>query len=255
MTNETSDSVHGRQPTQPVGAPPLQAQGFAPPSYPPPMPQYYQPQQPFPYQAYPAPVPPSYAVPGPGPGPGPGPVPAPAPYPSRARGAFGPSFWFTGSLLAIVALVGAVLGSGEAILVLLGVAAVITGLYALVFKRASWAGLPGRRAAAAVAIAGAVSLVLGGIAAGVETWKGSTPVAAPAAAGTIVEGVWLVGEDVAPGEYKTVNEVTDGCYWRITRPGGGSDGTMGAVTSGHPVVKLSKGQRFTTHGCGTWARQ
>ncbi|MFF1831722.1 hypothetical protein [Paenarthrobacter sp. NPDC058040] len=252
MTNETNEAVQGRPPTQPVGPPPFHPQTFAPPSFPPPVPQYYQPpqyaQQPFPYQGYSAPVPPSYSFPGS--------VTAPAPYPPSGGRAFGPSFWVTGSILAVVALVSAVLGNGEAILIFLGLAAVITGLYSLVFKRASWAALRGTKAAAAVAIAGAAALVLGGVAAGVESRRSSTAVSAPSAASSsIVEGVWLVGEDIAPGLYRTVEEVTDACYWRITRPGGGSDSTMGAVTSGYPSVELSRGQKFTTHGCGTWVRQ
>jgi hypothetical protein len=59
----------------------------------------------------------------------------------------------------------AVGGNGESILIFLGIAAALTGLYALIFKRPSWASLPGRKAAIAVAIAGGASLLIGGIAA------------------------------------------------------------------------------------------
>lgn len=87
---------------------------------------------------------------------------------------FGVSFWITGGLLLVLVLSNTFTGRGESILVLLGIAALLTGLYSLIFKRRSWASLPGRNAAVAVAVAGAASLVIGGIAAGASASRDST---------------------------------------------------------------------------------
>lgn len=69
-------------------------------------------------------------------------------------------------MLAVMVLSQAVAGFAELILIFLGIAAILTGLYSLIWKKRSWAGLPGRNAAIAVAIAGVASLVIGGVAAG-----------------------------------------------------------------------------------------
>jgi hypothetical protein len=79
-----------------------------------------------------------------------------------------------GGLLLILVLTNTFTGRGESILVLLGIAALLTGLYSLIFKRRSWASLPGRNAAVAVAVAGAASLLIGGIAAGASASRDST---------------------------------------------------------------------------------
>ncbi|WP_461186791.1 hypothetical protein [Arthrobacter sp. Z4-13] len=94
--------------------------------------------------------------------------------PNRVKGRFGVAFWIVGGLLAIVVLSNAFNGRGESILMYLGVAAALTGLYALVFKKPSWAGLPGQNTAIAVAVAGAASLFIGGIAAGADAGRDNT---------------------------------------------------------------------------------
>jgi hypothetical protein len=99
---------------------------------------------------------------------GPPPQPQPRQGPKPPKGPFGVSFWIVGSLLALVVLSNTVTGHGETILIVLGVAAVITGLYSLIYKKRSWAFLPNRNFAVAVAVAGAASLLTGGIAAGVS---------------------------------------------------------------------------------------
>jgi hypothetical protein len=77
----------------------------------------------------------------------------------------------------------------------------------------------------------------------------------PAQAGTIATGTWTVGEDIAPGTYKTAEAVSSSCYWGIVR-----SGTNGAdiiendnVKGGYPRVTLKVGQDFD-NGCGTWVK-
>lgn len=91
--------------------------------------------------------------------------------PNQPKGRFGVSFWIVGGLLVLMLLGNTFSGNGESILIFLGIAAVLTGLYTLIFKKPSWAGLPGRNAAIAVAIAGGASILIGGIAAGVSSGK------------------------------------------------------------------------------------
>lgn len=98
-----------------------------------------------------------------------------APKPSKGR--FGPSFWIVGGILAVIVLVNTLTGNGEGILIVLGIAAALTGLYAMGSGKRSWVSIPSRKVAVAVAIAGAVSLISGAVAAGVS---GSRQVAAPA---------------------------------------------------------------------------
>lgn len=88
--------------------------------------------------------------------------------PNQPKGRFGVWFWIVGGLLAIVVLANAVGGHGESILIFLGLAAGLTGLYTLIFKKPSWASLPNRNAAIAVAIAGGASLLIGSVAAGAD---------------------------------------------------------------------------------------
>ncbi|WP_306912617.1 excalibur calcium-binding domain-containing protein [Arthrobacter sp. B3I9] len=52
------------------------------------------------------------------------------------------------------------------VLIILGIVALFTGLYALVFKRRSWVGLPHRKSAGVVAAAGVVVCMVGGGVAG-----------------------------------------------------------------------------------------
>ena len=47
------------------------------------------------------------------------------------------------------------------------------------------------------------------------------------------------------------------CYWSITRTGSNGDNIIAndIVAGGLPQVTLSRGQDFTTQGCGTWGRK
>ncbi|WP_422758942.1 hypothetical protein [Paenarthrobacter sp. C1] len=228
---------------------------------------------------------------------GPPPPYGPAQGKPSPKGRFGPSFWIVGALLALMVLGNATGGHGESILIFLGIAALLTGLYSLIFKRPSWAALPGRNAAVVVLVAGAAALLVGGVAAGVE--RSQRNVAAPttsaqleadaaaklatreeavkkaeeavkareAAAGTapaeaarstIKEGVWTVGKDVIPGNYRTIKEVVGNCSWKITRTGSNGSDYIAYdlfVKGGFPMVTLLEGQTFDTDGCGDWAKQ
>ncbi|MEU7941110.1 hypothetical protein [Microbispora bryophytorum] len=78
----------------------------------------------------------------------------------------------------------------------------------------------------------------------------------PAQAATIEEGTWTIGEDIAPGTYKTADAVTSMCYWGITRSGtNGSDIVENdIVEGGYPRVTLKVGQDFKSSGCGSWIK-
>ncbi|MGO4248009.1 hypothetical protein AB4Y87_12410 [Paenarthrobacter sp. RAF54_2] len=269
MTNDTDGPAYGQRDVPPV--PLQQLQPFAPPGSPPygsshpfaapaaaPVPHHYQ-QPPFQYQPY------YQQQPFQQPGFGPPPFPQNPPrenWSSGSKKRFGPSFWMVGALLAVLALANAVTGNGESILIFIGMAALLTGIYSLIFKRPSWAALPSKQAAIVIAVVGAVSLFLGGVAAVAEAVRDSAVAAGPGAApqapntiqdGIIQDGTWIVGKDIAPGTYRTTKEVTRACSWQITRPGS-IDSSEGAVTSGFPMVKLVPGQRFITEGCGGWAK-
>ncbi|MCG2622681.1 hypothetical protein LVY72_12275 [Arthrobacter sp. I2-34] len=72
------------------------------------------------------------------------------------------------------------------ILITLGSFALLTGLYAIVFERRSWAGLPGRKIAAIVGLGGLVVTVVGGGIPGPPAPTAGDPTAnAPAAAQTV----------------------------------------------------------------------
>lgn len=274
MTNDTDGPAYGQpdvqavplqqpQPFAPPGSPPYgSSQPFAAPAAAPAPHLYQQPpfqQAPFQYQPYYQQQP--FQHPGFGPPRFPQ-NPAPENWSSGPRKRFGPSFWIVGALLAVLALANAVTGNGESILIFIGLAALLTGLYSLIFKRPSWVALPSKQAAIVVAVAGAASLFLGVVAAGTEAVRDSAVAAAPGAApeapstiqdGIIQDGTWIVGKDIAPGTYRTTKEVTRACSWQITRPDS-IDSSEGAVTSGFPMVKLVQGQRFITEGCGGWAK-
>ncbi|WP_224166713.1 hypothetical protein [Arthrobacter sp. StoSoilA2] len=87
-----------------------------------------------------------------------------------------------GSFLGLIAVVDAGLGHGESILIFLGLAAFLTGLYSLIFKRRSWAALPGRTAAICMTTAGISAALLGGIAAGVDGSRKAEAAAQPTTA-------------------------------------------------------------------------
>lgn len=79
-----------------------------------------------------------------------------------------------------------------------------------------------------------------------------------AAAPTIEDGTWVVGEDVPAGTYKVnANIGADGtCYWSITKSGsnGGDIVQNDLVQGGRPKVTIKKGHDFTTRDCGTWTK-
>lgn len=78
------------------------------------------------------------------------------------RPRFGWSFWVVAPLVAFV-LIGSVAGGGlSSLLIGVGVVALLTGLYSLATGRASWASVPGRKAAAIVLVASIVSMGAGG---------------------------------------------------------------------------------------------
>ncbi|MBK7821963.1 MAG: hypothetical protein IPJ61_13040 [Tessaracoccus sp.] len=74
-----------------------------------------------------------------------------------------------------------------------------------------------------------------------------------AEAKSIYEGVWMVGEDIKPGEYRLREAFTgDICYWEISKDGRIVDNDL--VTGGRPTVTLRKGQEFKNQGCGVWGK-
>lgn len=66
----------------------------------------------------------------------------------------------------------------------------------------------------------------------------------------------MVGEDVAPGRYRTIDTVGADCYWKITKSGSnGSDIIENDIPGGgKPTVTLSKDQDFSTRDCGQWKK-
>ncbi len=78
-----------------------------------------------------------------------------------------------------------------------------------------------------------------------------------AAANQVGDGIWTVGRDIEPGTYRTIDAVTDTCYWGIYRSGSNGADIIenDIVTGGFPSVTLSEGQDFNSSRCGTWARQ
>lgn len=87
-----------------------------------------------------------------------------------------------------------------------------------------------------------------------DTAAAQTEQAAPA--GTVGEGTWTVGVDVPAGTYRTVDPVSDGCYWEITKAGSNGNDIIANdnVSGGRPTVTLKSGQEFVNNGCGTFAK-
>jgi hypothetical protein len=88
----------------------------------------------------------------------------------------------------------------------------------------------------------------------------TTPAAPPpptkAAAPTIDDGTWTVGEDIPAGTYRVTGAGGD-CYWAIYKSGQNQD--FGAMINNHLGggnlrVTVKKGQDFETEGCGTWTK-
>jgi|GEM_PF-5946909 len=80
------------------------------------------------------------------------------------------------------------------------------------------------------------------------------------AATTIEPGVWLVGEDIAAGTYRSAADIViedefDYCYWEIAA--GIEDSFFnivdnGFIEEGRSTVTLEAGQQFESDGCGSW---
>lgn len=80
---------------------------------------------------------------------------------------------------------------------------------------------------------------------------------ADAAANTVSDGMWTVGEDIKPGTYRTTGSVGSRCYWGIYRSGSNGDDIIDndIPGGGKPTVKLSKGQDFKSSNCGDWRKK
>lgn len=80
---------------------------------------------------------------------------------------------------------------------------------------------------------------------------------AEAAANTISDGTWTVGEDLKPGTYRATSDVGSTCYWGIYKSGSNGDNIIAndIPGGGRPTVKLSKGQDFNSTRCGTWQKK
>ena len=87
----------------------------------------------------------------------------------------------------------------------------------------------------------------------------TTPAAPPEpTATTIVDGVWLVGSQVAAGTYSNAGGVTgESCYWaRLSGFGGQLTEIIanGASMSPQIVTVRSSDVGFQSWDCGTWTR-
>jgi hypothetical protein len=70
-------------------------------------------------------------------------------------------FWIIAAVLLLLLIPFAIAGGLGMVLFLLGLVALLTGLYAFLFKRRSWVGLPHRKSGGLVAIAGFIALIVG----------------------------------------------------------------------------------------------
>ncbi|WP_157365105.1 hypothetical protein [Arthrobacter sp. QXT-31] len=242
----------------------------------------------------------------------PGFPPPPAGLSHPRKGPFGASFWIVSTLLAVLVLVNMMLGRGEAILIILGIAAALTGLISMGSERRTWANLPNRKFAMSVCLAGVASVLVGSVAAGTDASHDARIVreAQPATSAELEaaaaaklkaredalakseaesaaklkaredavtaretaartaeskaavksfgQGVWTVGKDIEPGDYKTTKTVVGDCSWKITRTGSNGGDYIDydfSVSGGRPMVSLVEGQTFDSDGCGDWAKQ
>ena len=77
----------------------------------------------------------------------------------------------------------------------------------------------------------------------------------PGAEATMGPGVWVVGQDIKAGTYRTTAAVEDGCYWEINARVGSDDIVQNDnPQGGRPQVVLRAGQVFTSARCGDWGR-
>jgi hypothetical protein len=86
----------------------------------------------------------------------------------------------------------------------------------------------------------------------------TTPVATKTVVATVKakvsfgDGAWLVGRDVKPGTYTTVDEVAGSCYWERHNLKNNGIIANGLVEGGHPTVTVRNGEEFRTRECGDW---
>jgi hypothetical protein len=68
------------------------------------------------------------------------------------------------------------------------------------------------------------------------------------------DGVWIVGSDVAPGQYRATGPFPDGlCYWALlSDPTGADIIENNIVETGQALTALTSGQYFESSGCGQW---
>jgi Excalibur calcium-binding domain len=92
------------------------------------------------------------------------------------------SFWVVAALVLLLVILFAASAGLAGVLVILGIAALLTGLYAFIFKRQSWVGLPHRKAAGVVTAAGVVVFMVGGGIGAATAGPGSFPEKSPSAA-------------------------------------------------------------------------
>lgn len=87
------------------------------------------------------------------------------------------------------------------------------------------------------------------------------PEAAPT---TVTDGMWLVGEDLRPGTYRTDTEFTEEyvegafCAWEVDSTWTDWDAEILEVSFAGPgpgEVTLATGQQFVSDECGTWRLQ
>ncbi|MCU1549017.1 MAG: excalibur calcium-binding protein, partial [Arthrobacter sp.] len=71
-------------------------------------------------------------------------------------------FWIVAAVILLLVIASAASTGFGGVLVMLGFVALLTGLYALIFKRQSWVGIPHRKSASLVTGAGVVAFLVGG---------------------------------------------------------------------------------------------
>lgn len=85
--------------------------------------------------------------------------------PARPETSWKPTrlFWIVAVIVLFILLIAALSSGFAGVLVFLGIIALLTGLYALLFKRRTWVGIPHRKSAAVVTTAGILAFMLGGV--------------------------------------------------------------------------------------------
>lgn len=71
---------------------------------------------------------------------------------------------------------------------------------------------------------------------------------------TFGSGVWAVGEDILPGQYRAA-DARAGCYWaRLTADGGSTIDNHFSGDAGPVLATVHEDELFETTGCGQWRR-